>query len=118
MTFRLWSIRITSTSPIATRALSALQISLTECSQLVSSALTSRSVIPLSTGGHQMKNQFNYVDGFVIPVRRKDLSKYVKVSKFMCKVWKEHGALQYVENVADDVKRGKVTSFPRSVKAN
>ena len=32
------------------------------------------------------------------------------------KVWREHGALEYHECVADDVKVGKLTSFPRSVK--
>jgi uncharacterized protein YbaA (DUF1428 family) len=32
------------------------------------------------------------------------------------KIWREHGALEYVESVAEDVKWGKRTSFPRSVK--
>jgi uncharacterized protein YbaA (DUF1428 family) len=38
------------------------------------------------------------------------------MARFAGKVWKEYGALQYVESVADDVKPGKWTSFPRSVK--
>ncbi len=57
-----------------------------------------------------------YVDGFVLPVPRKNLKKYEKMAKLAGKVWREHGALEYVECIADDVKKGKVTSFPQSVK--
>ncbi|MEE9157863.1 MAG: DUF1428 domain-containing protein [Gammaproteobacteria bacterium] len=57
-----------------------------------------------------------YVEGFVLPVPKKNLDAHRRVSRKAGKVWKEHGALEYVECVADDVKRGKVTSFPRSVK--
>ena len=58
----------------------------------------------------------NYVDGFVVPVPIKNLPAYRKMSKLMAKVWREHGALEFRECVADDVKPGKVTSFPQSVK--
>ena len=58
----------------------------------------------------------DYVDGFVVPVPKKNLAAYKKMSLLGKKVWLEHGALQYVECVADDVKPGKVTSFPQSVK--
>lgn len=57
-----------------------------------------------------------YVDGFIVPVPKKKLSEYAKISKKAGKVWMEHGALEYVECVADDVPYGKRTSFPRSVK--
>ena len=57
-----------------------------------------------------------YVDVFVVPVPRKNLNEYRKMAKLMGKVCREHGALEYHECVADDVKKGKVTSFPRSVK--
>jgi uncharacterized protein YbaA (DUF1428 family) len=57
-----------------------------------------------------------YVDGFVVPVPRKKLSAYRAMAKKVGKVWMEHGALSYVECIADDVKVGKRTSFPRSVK--
>jgi len=57
-----------------------------------------------------------YVDGFVVPVPRKKLAAYRRLAKLAGKVWRDHGALEYIESVADDVKRGKVTSFPRSVK--
>ncbi len=57
-----------------------------------------------------------YVDGFVIPLPKKNLEKYRKIAKLAGKVWKEYGALEYIECVADDVKKGKVTSFPQSVK--
>jgi uncharacterized protein YbaA (DUF1428 family) len=58
----------------------------------------------------------NYVDGFVLPVPKKKLKAYVKLAKLAGKVWREHGALEYVECVADDVPSGKVTSFGKSVK--
>ena len=57
-----------------------------------------------------------YVDGFVLPVPKKKLNAYWKMAKLASKVWKDHGATDYVEAVADDVKVGKRTSFPRSVK--
>ena len=57
-----------------------------------------------------------YVDGFVVPVPKKKLAEYTQWSKTASKVWKEKGALTYVECVGDDVKPGEVTSFPQSVK--
>ena len=57
----------------------------------------------------------DYVDGFVLPVPKKNLAAYKKMSQACAKVWREHGALEYVECVADDVKPGKLTSFPQSV---
>lgn len=58
----------------------------------------------------------SYVDGFVVPVPKKNLDAYRAMSAKAGKVWREHGALEYKECVADDVKVGKLTSFPRSVK--
>ena len=58
----------------------------------------------------------SYVDGFVVPVPKKKLAAYRKLATKASKVWRDHGALQYFECVADDVKKGKWTSFPRSVK--
>jgi uncharacterized protein YbaA (DUF1428 family) len=57
-----------------------------------------------------------YVDGFILPVPVKNLRAYRRVAQLAGKVWREHGALEYREFVADDVKVGKWTSFPRSVK--
>ena len=57
-----------------------------------------------------------YVDGFVLPVPRKNLAAYWRMARTAGKVWREHGALDYREAVADDVKKGKWTSFPQSVK--
>jgi len=58
----------------------------------------------------------HYVDGFVVPVPRKNLDSYVKMARRAGRVWREHGALEYIECVADDVKKGKHTSFPQAVK--
>jgi len=57
-----------------------------------------------------------YVDGFVVPVPEQQLPAYKKMATRASKVWREHGALHYVECVADDVKPGKTTSFPQAVK--
>ena len=57
-----------------------------------------------------------YVDGFVVPVPKKNLQAYRSMAKTAGKVWRSHGALEFREYVADDVKVGKWTSFPRSVK--
>src|SRR4051794_27712114 len=57
-----------------------------------------------------------YVDGFIVAVPKKNLNAYVCMAKRAGKVWREHGALDYREWIADDVKVGKHTSFPRSVK--
>ena len=58
----------------------------------------------------------SYVDGFVVPVPKKSVAAYRAMARKAGKVWREHGALQYCECAADDVKWGKRTSFPRSVK--
>jgi len=58
----------------------------------------------------------NYVDGFVLPVPKDRVAAYRRLARSAGKIWKEYGALAYVECVADDVKPGKYTSFPQSVK--
>jgi uncharacterized protein YbaA (DUF1428 family) len=57
-----------------------------------------------------------YVDGFVVPVPKAKLEAYRRMAEEAGKVWREYGALEYTECVADDVKPGKLTSFPQSVK--
>ena len=57
-----------------------------------------------------------YVDGFVVPVPRSRMDDYKKLARKAGKIWREYGALDYCECIADDVKPGKYTSFPQSVK--
>jgi uncharacterized protein YbaA (DUF1428 family) len=57
-----------------------------------------------------------YVDGFVLAVPRSRIDDYRRLARKAGKIWREHGALEYRECVAEDVPMGKVTSFPRSVK--
>ena len=57
----------------------------------------------------------NYVDGFVLPVPKANIDAYRRIAEAAGKVWREYGALDYVECVADDVQPGEVTSFPQSV---
>ena len=58
-----------------------------------------------------------YVDGFVIPVPRKNLAAYLRIARAAGKVWREHGALEYRECVGDDLKVKFGTAFPRLAKA-
>ena len=51
-----------------------------------------------------------YVDGFVIPIAKKNLAAYKKMALLGAKVWREHGALEFCECVSEDVKPGKLTS--------
>ena len=57
----------------------------------------------------------NYVDGFVVPVPKANLEAYCEMSRTCGAIWREYGALEYRECVADDVKSGVHTSFPQSV---
>ena len=57
-----------------------------------------------------------YVDGFVVPVPKNNVDAYRRIARKCGKIWMEYGALQYIECIADDVKPGKLTSFPQSVK--
>ena len=56
-----------------------------------------------------------YVDGFIVPVPKKNLDAYRRMALAAGKIWREYGALEFRECVAEDVKMGKLTSFPRSV---
>lgn len=56
-----------------------------------------------------------YIDGFVVPVPKSKLETYKQFALEASSVWREYGALEYREWVADDVKPGKLTSFPQSV---
>lgn len=58
-----------------------------------------------------------YVDGFVIAVPKERMDDYERIARQAGEVWKEYGALGYVEAVADDVPYGELTSFPRAVQA-
>jgi uncharacterized protein YbaA (DUF1428 family) len=57
-----------------------------------------------------------YIDGYVLPVPQDKLAAYRTLARKAGRIWIEHGALEYVESVADDVKPGKHTSFPQAVK--
>ena len=57
-----------------------------------------------------------YVDGFVVPVPAKRLAEYRRIARKYGALWIKHGALEVHECAADDVKSGKLTSFPQAVK--
>ncbi len=53
----------------------------------------------------------NYIDGFVFPVLRDRLNEYKRLVQAAAEIWKEHGALDYWENVGDDLKLEGTRSF-------
>ncbi len=57
-----------------------------------------------------------YADGFVLPVPKEKLDAYLDLARLSGAIWREHGALEYHEAVADDVQPGQLTSFPQAVK--
>ena len=58
-----------------------------------------------------------YVDGFVLAVPKANIEAYKAMARTAGEVWKELGALDYVECIGDDVPYGELTSFPRAVQA-
>ena len=58
-----------------------------------------------------------YIDGFVIPVRKEKIEDYKAMARICETVWREFGAVGYVESIGDDVPYGELTSFPRAVQA-
>ena len=58
-----------------------------------------------------------YVDGFLIPVPKKNLAAYRKIARKAAKVWRKHGALEYRECVGEDLKIKGVVSFPRQLRS-
>jgi uncharacterized protein YbaA (DUF1428 family) len=57
-----------------------------------------------------------YVDGFVLPVPRKNLAAYRKMAREGARIWKKYGALEYRECVGEDLKTTMGRSFPRQLK--
>lgn len=57
----------------------------------------------------------SYVDGFLVPVPKEKVEAYREMARKAGEIWKEHGAIAFVECIADDVPYGEVTSFPRAV---
>jgi uncharacterized protein YbaA (DUF1428 family) len=58
-----------------------------------------------------------YVDGFLLPIPRRNIERYKKMARLAAKVWREHGALEYREAVGDDLKVKMGTAFPRVARA-
>jgi uncharacterized protein YbaA (DUF1428 family) len=57
-----------------------------------------------------------YVDGFVIPVAKKKLAAYFRIAAKAAKIWKEHGALDYVESACDDANVQMGLPFTKGIK--
>lgn len=58
----------------------------------------------------------SYVDGFVLPVPKKNIPAYRRLAQKAAKIWKEHGALEYRECVGDDLAVKFGLPFPRTIK--
>jgi uncharacterized protein YbaA (DUF1428 family) len=62
------------------------------------------------------RNHMKYVDGYVLPVPKKNLAAYRRMAQKAGKVWREHGALEFRECVGDDLKTKVAASFPETIK--
>jgi len=58
----------------------------------------------------------SYVDGFLLPVPKKNLSSYRRMAQKAGKIWRKYGALDYKECVGDDLKVKMGVPFPRQIK--
>ena len=58
-----------------------------------------------------------YVDGYVLPVPKKNVAAYRRMARRAGKVWREHGALEYRECVGDDLNVKQLMPFPRRIRA-
>jgi uncharacterized protein YbaA (DUF1428 family) len=67
--------------------------------------------------GAEKEDVMSYVDGFVLAVPKQKMEDYKQLARLAGDIWKEHGALAYVECIGDDVPYGELTSFPRAVQA-
>ena len=70
----------------------------------------------MSGGINQWRVHMRYVDGFVLPVPKKNLPAYFRIARMAGKVWREHGALEYRECVGDDLNVKFGAPFPRMIK--
>lgn len=57
-----------------------------------------------------------YVDGFVLPIPKKNVAAYRSMARLACKVWRDHGAIEYRECVGDDFNCGPMLTFPKHMK--
>jgi len=57
-----------------------------------------------------------YVDGFVLPIPRKNLAEYRRIARKAGRIWREHGALDYKECVGDDLDVKWGVPFPKMIK--
>ena len=72
--------------------------------------------VPLNPKDLLLKeNVMAYVDGFVLPLPKTNVESYREIAAKCGAIWREHGALEFRECIAEDVKPGKLTSFPQSV---
>jgi uncharacterized protein YbaA (DUF1428 family) len=58
-----------------------------------------------------------YVDGFVLPIPKRQVANYRRIARRAGKIWRDHGALEYRECVGDDLKTNMGVAFPRLAKA-
>jgi len=57
-----------------------------------------------------------YVDGFLLPLPRKNVAAYLRLARMAGRIWREHGALEYCECVGDDLAVEPCLSFPRGIR--
>jgi uncharacterized protein YbaA (DUF1428 family) len=101
---------------VAERAAAALPKAL-GCVRMTGRALKQGASAPGLCQVWRAKGEvMKYVDGFVLPVPKKNVKAYAKIARLAGKVWRSHGALDYCECMGDDLNTGWAVPFPKLVK--
>lgn len=58
-----------------------------------------------------------YVDGFLLPIKSENIEKYKEIAQKASEIWKEYGALEFIETAGDDLEQGNMVSFTKSADA-
>lgn len=58
-----------------------------------------------------------YIDGFLLPIKAENIEEYREIAQRAGAIWKEHGALEYIEAAGDDLEHDKMVSFTKSADA-
>jgi uncharacterized protein YbaA (DUF1428 family) len=58
-----------------------------------------------------------YIDGYVLPIPKKNIAAYTRIAKKASKIWRDHGALDYRECVGEDLNSQFCQTFPKGIKA-
>ena len=72
----------------------------------------------MSSSDKKSKESVGYIDGFVIPVPKKNIERYRELATLASEVWRDHGALDYLETIGEDMDSEFGIPFPKLANTN